>query len=753
MENWEFLLQKEGDRAWLPLESPDVEVLEGRYRVVARSGLPNVSAELRITYLATAEEPPKRRVQKRLAQTNDEGLIAVLPWTHFKPGIWELCCQSVASETGREPWRYQVQLEVLPSDSGELVAPQAEDQGELESSEMSLAEFQSSTDINRSETDMKEPSEPAPSDPVPWVHRPDFAVLTPVSSVPAPIAEVSPDPELASVGDPEKMSMPEETPEGYSPLIPEADSEAAQIAEKPVSLASVPAPEAPSPGIPPFNPDDHNPSVTPETEGAGSEEPLEIVLDQTHWVVKQGEAFVISGRVERVSTDQDSSPWPAPLPLAAGELQICLRDPQNSQVLVDTRQPVTAQSSPLVFACALYIPWECQTQVILGEVILWCQKVPVCQASFTITMPLEYLLGAIQQNFNPDQHQGKILTRRQQEDLMPPAWQPPRVEMSLPPQLYSPASTNLPETVTEPMPELPKFGNFLNPPSASPRSTSLYSVQSFMDLVKAKAEQGKTLETASVTAEITPDEIPEIPAEKPPSVATSSDPTATDPQAETFAALNHPHRFWSRLSSMAQDGELQNYLKVAIPELAELEAADPALGANVVQELIGMPAPAAEEWEVVVDYEPLEPPKVKVVSVPVPGTNTKETDAVPTGVLPEDQPIPTPEIEILAGEVVAGRPVKLRVRLPEVLSRIYVKVWLYDRQSQTIVDGPRWLTEFLPTGFGAMEALATLEAAYGCLEVEFAAIAVEMATQRESHKVTVETLVVPPGQPQLPLPE
>jgi len=34
MQSWEFLLQKEGDRVWLPLESPDVEILEGRYRVI-----------------------------------------------------------------------------------------------------------------------------------------------------------------------------------------------------------------------------------------------------------------------------------------------------------------------------------------------------------------------------------------------------------------------------------------------------------------------------------------------------------------------------------------------------------------------------------------------------------------------------------------------------------------------------------------------------------------------------------------------
>jgi hypothetical protein len=87
----------------------------------------------------------------------------------------------------------------------------------------------------------------------------------------------------------------------------------------------------------------------------------------------------------------------------------------------------------------------------------------------------------------------------------------------------------------------------------------------------------------------------------------------------------------------------------------------------------------------------------------------------------------------------------------ENLPRIYVKIWVYDRQSRTIVDGPRWLTEFSPNGFNQIETTVNLEIAYGSLEVQFEAIAVEMQTQRESHKVIVERSVIPPAAPTLPL--
>ncbi|MEW5856629.1 MAG: hypothetical protein AB1861_04530, partial [Cyanobacteriota bacterium] len=92
MEYWQFLIQQEGDCSWLSLETPSVEIQEGRYRVVAHSSRPNTEVEIRITYDSTEEVPPKRRFQKRSRRTNAEGLMVVIPFTYLKSGRWELRC-------------------------------------------------------------------------------------------------------------------------------------------------------------------------------------------------------------------------------------------------------------------------------------------------------------------------------------------------------------------------------------------------------------------------------------------------------------------------------------------------------------------------------------------------------------------------------------------------------------------------------------------------------------------------------------
>ena len=59
MKYWEFLIQKEGDETWLPLETQQVEILEGRYRVVAHTDRVNTPMEIRVSQLMT--ETLKRR--------------------------------------------------------------------------------------------------------------------------------------------------------------------------------------------------------------------------------------------------------------------------------------------------------------------------------------------------------------------------------------------------------------------------------------------------------------------------------------------------------------------------------------------------------------------------------------------------------------------------------------------------------------------------------------------------------------------
>ncbi|MGB3755799.1 MAG: hypothetical protein WBA07_05415 [Rivularia sp. (in: cyanobacteria)] len=125
MEQWQFLIQKEGERTWHPLEKPNVEITEGRYRVVARSNRTNTDVEVRVTHSSPSELPPIRRIQKRIRRVNSEGLTAIIPFTYLKSGIWELQCSGdLMSDLFGGNWQYTVNLAVIPSPvEGKIVSP------------------------------------------------------------------------------------------------------------------------------------------------------------------------------------------------------------------------------------------------------------------------------------------------------------------------------------------------------------------------------------------------------------------------------------------------------------------------------------------------------------------------------------------------------------------------------------------------------------------------------------------------------
>ncbi|MEH1864451.1 MAG: hypothetical protein V7K69_05455, partial [Nostoc sp.] len=114
MEHWQFLIQKQGARSWHILESPNLEILEGQYRVLARSSLLNTDVEVRVTHSSTQEVQPTRRIFKRSRRTNSEGLMAVIPFTYFDAGVWELRCGGdLMSDLLGKSWQYSVQIKVL----------------------------------------------------------------------------------------------------------------------------------------------------------------------------------------------------------------------------------------------------------------------------------------------------------------------------------------------------------------------------------------------------------------------------------------------------------------------------------------------------------------------------------------------------------------------------------------------------------------------------------------------------------------
>ncbi|MDZ8089230.1 MAG: hypothetical protein RMY16_27310 [Nostoc sp. DedQUE12b] len=117
------------------------------------------------------------------------------------------------------------------------------------------------------------------------------------------------------------------------------------------------------------------------------------------------------------------------------------------------------------------------------------------------------------------------------------------------------------------------------------------------------------------------------------------------------------------------------------------------------------------------------------------------------------EPLPTPHLYVPEGELIAGKSVIVRVVLPEVPLQVVVKLWLEDYQTRYLLDGPHLLTNLLPNVSGGLEVMTQLNIPFGCLEIRLGAIALDLTTQQESHKVTIVRTVIPPDLPSLQLDE
>ncbi|NQE35100.1 hypothetical protein [Microcoleus asticus] len=693
MKKLEFLLQKEGDRAWLPLETSDVEILEGKYRVVARIQHPNTDIEIRVTH-TSFDEGAQRKVQSRSARTNPEGLVVIIPYTRLKPGLWELSCLPDPKSTPAKPWQYGVQLEVLPAES---------------------------------ET----------SEPLPPIDQTEPATSAAAPKIAAPADRAAP-----QIAAPVDRPAPTQIP-------------AALTAPQQAKIYQFPTPPTaqPKPGV-----------------------KLELVLDRETFVTQLGRPLIISGKIDIPQPPQTTRKTATLIPesealelkqlIGSAQLQIYLRDPQTSQILAEIQQAMPEQVPPCIFACVTYIPAECKSRLILGEAILSSGSVTLATKAFTITARLEHLLEAIEDNFIEEKHQAEpSLTASKQprsatnlsflklveKSLDPPSPAESPTNEPLPPQLSSrqtPSAGGL---------ELPAFGNKL------PDSSRAQLLSEISNSPRTVAE--------SIDPQTKPSDIPTSPKtaqigaidqkpENSPELATTAPETPPGPTKQAFQTLNVQNRFWSRLSSLASNGESPEWLKATAlsptpkatanssDEIAVVQETSPTQQQPETSETISDPKSTSPEAREFVVFD--EPPQPKQVAQKTATVAAEVTPPTPY-VLPEDELVPMPILELPRAEILAGGPVKVQVQLPELMPRIYVKVWVYDRQTYLILDGPRWITEFKPNGLGNVRASVELEIPYGCMEVEFEAIAVEMQTQRESHKVSVHRQVLPPAGPTLPL--
>jgi hypothetical protein len=686
METWEFLLQREEDTTWLPLESSDVEILEGRYRIVARCGHPNKQMEVRITHHAYEEHPPIRRVQTRTTTTTPEGLMVLIPYTRLKPGIWDFCCSPhQASDPLERSGQQSIKLRVLSEDAELGESPQAIIPEETASatSEADRETLQSNT--LRDRLKLVEP-----------ISEINTEVETSTEIMSSDEAEITP-PEQESAATNEDWIkwgvLSESTP---------VQSIASELTETPVA---------------------------PETEDSAELPTVQLTLSQTAYVGKLGEGLLVSGQAQPLEDTEAPTST-----IADPHLQVSLRDPQNSEILTEIQQAVPTTTLPLWFSAIVYLPFECKTRLILAEIILYSQTVPLARQTFTITTEVEHLLQAIDEDFAETD---------ELESMAEELPDNPSFYLSLPlePELELSQFQSIQTPTPKPQPttgklDLPALGHFLS---------------------EVRPTTSASSETASTPTEASDASLTKI--------QPSEEIKPLSPVEQEFKHLNTQNRFWTRLNALATDRDLSQWMQKttpkALPEspllpttvdrsnIGENQSLDP-LSASIPDDL--------ESQEIVIDDEPLEdsasvfPRRTSTSRLQLTPARDHEAVDLPNA-LPDNEPVPAPILQILTDELVAGRSVPVRVRLPEDLPRVYIKIWVYDRQARTIIDGPRWLTEFAPNGLDQIETTVNLDIAYGSLEVQIEAIAVEMQTQRESQKVTLERTVMPSAEPSLPLEE
>jgi hypothetical protein len=112
MADWEFLIQREGDRGWRPIETGNLQLMTGKYRIVASSSLANTPIQTRITHQTFGETVPKRRSRSIGQTSNARGLVVIIPFTQLQAGIWQFVCSGLG-ET-QTAWHRILKLRVLP---------------------------------------------------------------------------------------------------------------------------------------------------------------------------------------------------------------------------------------------------------------------------------------------------------------------------------------------------------------------------------------------------------------------------------------------------------------------------------------------------------------------------------------------------------------------------------------------------------------------------------------------------------------
>jgi hypothetical protein len=848
MEEWKFLVQKDGDRSWLPLDSPDVEILEGRYRIVARFAQSDTEVQIRICHLAIAENPPKRRFQKRSSRTNANGLTVVVPYTYFNPGIWEFSCFSPdpLSDLMGDTLHHSVRLQVF------ALAAELDEEWDGDDSDDSTHEPLEVTSAPELRSPMVESDTEQPDTKQSNTEQPDTQ-NSEIANRELLVSAVPTTPEIAALN----VEIAQALGLSIDRLVTMTEQLSHQLIEevfREFGAVSNASHFEPSLVI--------SESVLELMEREDLEEPptilfevdvkaVQVILEQETFQASVGHSVSVAGHLmvqdgwkapaiaaetndslnpsnesidKSVDVDVDvdvdksidvdidvnveiaaSTPW------IAQELRLALRNPQTSEVVICDRQSLANEPLPYSFTFTVELPPNLTTHLLIGEVELWgsvaeqAEPIVLQAAPVQVTVNPDELMAEFQRvrtaldqepdgsdlsdlavEFSERLHRSKtkpvldlsfldLTATNLVVDQAPDSLQGsiPVVSANaakskgsgLPPQLSDPQAA--PAGMKRPL-DLPAF-------IVTTRSTSAMAVQEAIaqeTIVETlsdpdnraedgaeRAEEVEIATTAIAASELTEkqpekhqdeDVDSEILAliEQVSADAASAAPTITErpsPIKAAFQALRLQDRFLDRLTVLAADEELL----VALKENVSLEITETQAETGEIA-----PQSPTEDWvtqEVVVDDDPMWQEWMRRSLSRAKRGEALELPCVNPLVMPEDEAIPVPMVEILTDDIVAGRSMNVRLKLPNLLPKIYIKLWVNDCQTRSLLDGPRWMVDFFPNGHNELEAVTQLTVPFGTLAIRLEAIAVEVQTQRESSKISIDCEVIPPNFSELPI--
>jgi hypothetical protein len=726
-----------------------------------------------------------------MRRANAEGLIGIVPFTYFKPGIWDLrCCADLMADVFGQSWQYSIQIQVI--------APEINQQpGDIDSTNQLQELEQSSVEPIDSSFIFKMTNESAITlhSQIPTETEEDKIINQPVSPVWF------------------KGETAEQILQNLIDLaLPTSDT---LLEQKKVDKV-LPLPSAP---------------------------PLKLHLDQDHYIAHWGETLTINGCVELPNTKVATEKF-AGKTLSDLELIIELRSPWESKVLTQIQHSLTDQVLPLKFSSTVDIPIHCQSKLILADIKLYGTTADFAQVmllaghAFTITADVTELLAITTDqassleafaassaaNKQPIAHGlGLELFNIAKTHSIEQFYQwKPASNKPLPPRIHaqeladsnghSPQLPKLPLNQKKPVVDEVTQESVINTSQKTQPSVAIDleklvikqrrtvkqpTTLPYLKKIQTKPTTENSIELPAIASTgrstiASPQKKAEPPQNQPPAQVevtnevvkievTADSCVASDitPVTEELILPTPPTRELDNSQNFITSPLLRKWWESQgyfVPETLEVEEAEEVgedfsvetstdvdtspeteVQAEIEPEIeIHAEAEAETEknifeemqpaWlnqEIVIDDTAFE---LEITQYNAQALEMATQSAVDTQqVLLEALPIP--QLSLPNGELVAGASVKVKVELPEVAAPVVVKLWVEDYQTRALLDGPHLLTDLLPNPLGGWEGTINLTVPFGCLEIRLEAIALNISTKQESHKVTIVKPVVPPDLP------